>query len=261
MPGGRLVVRLGGELRPEGLGRPPGALGERDDAAAAHLGGCRPRLPGRPRRLPFRQAERDPEHPTLDDEQVRADLTDPPLLVGARSELRVARPLDPPEEAGALLLEAVGQEADGLPDEVRPVRGFVHDDERNAVMMRVYTRSWRMRSESGPPRWVTPGGMSRVPALSKSETFNRIAEKTGLKRQQVREVFDELASIAYKEAKNGFTIPGVGKLVIVDRKARLGRNPATGEQIQIPAKRVLKFRIAKQAKDATLPSKPAAKKK
>ena len=100
-----------------------------------------------------------------------------------------------------------------------------------------------------------------MPALSKSETFNRIAEKTGLKRQQVREVFDELAALSYKEAKNGFTIPGVGKLVVVDRKARKGRNPATGEQIQIPAKRVLKFRIAKQAKDATLPSKSTAKRK
>lgn len=189
------------------------------------------------------------------------DLADPPLLVRARRELRVARPFDRLEEPGTLLLEALGQEADGLLDEVGPVGRFVHDDERHAVMMRMYTHSWRMRSESGPPRWVTRGGMSRVPALSKSETFNRIAEKTGLKRQQVREVFDELAGLAYKEAKNGFTIPGVGKLVIVDRKARLGRNPATGEQIQIPAKRVLKFRIAKQAKDATLPSKSTAKKK
>lgn len=50
----------------------------------------------------------------------------------------------------------------------------------------------------------------------------------------------------------GFTVPGLGKLVLVDRKARMGRNPATGEQIQIPAKRVLKFRIGKQAKDAIL---------
>jgi DNA-binding protein HU-beta len=65
-------------------------------------------------------------------------------------------------------------------------------------------------------------------------------------------VLEELAALAYKEARNGFTFPGVGKLVIVDRKARLGRNPATGETIQIPAKRVLKFRIAKQAKDSTL---------
>lgn len=98
-------------------------------------------------------------------------------------------------------------------------------------------------------------------ALTKSETYNRISEKTGLARKDVRAVMDEMANLAYKEARNGFTIPGVGKLVIVDRKARLGRNPATGEQIQIPAKRVLKFRIAKQAKDATLPGKTAARKK
>lgn len=102
---------------------------------------------------------------------------------------------------------------------------------------------------------------TQVAAITKAETFNRIADKTGLKRTQVREVFDEMANLAYKEAKNGFTIPGIGKLVIVDRKARLGRNPATGAQIQIPAKRVLKFRIAKQAKDATVPAKGAAKKK
>jgi DNA-binding protein HU-beta len=59
-------------------------------------------------------------------------------------------------------------------------------------------------------------------------------------------------SLAYKNAKDGFTIPGLGKLVKVRRKARLGRNPATGETIQIPAKTVLKFRIAKAAKDAVL---------
>ena len=94
-----------------------------------------------------------------------------------------------------------------------------------------------------------------MPALSKTETFSRIADKTGLKKTEVREVFDAMANLAYKEARNGFSIPGIGKLVIVDRKARMGRNPATGEQIQIPAKRVLKFRIAKQAKDATASAK------
>ena len=88
--------------------------------------------------------------------------------------------------------------------------------------------------------------------ISKSETLNRLSEKTQLTKKQVGIVLEELAALAYKEARNGFTFPGVGKLVIVDRKARLGRNPATGETIQIPAKRVLKFRIAKQAKDSTL---------
>ena len=91
-----------------------------------------------------------------------------------------------------------------------------------------------------------------VAGISKSETMNRLSEKTGLTKKQVGEFLDELAGLAYREARNGFTIPGVGKLVIVDRKARMGRNPATGQPISIPAKRVLKFRIAKQAKDAVL---------
>ena len=65
--------------------------------------------------------------------------------------------------------------------------------------------------------------------ISKSETMNRLSEKTGLTKKQVGQFLDELASLAYKEARNGFTIPGVGKLVVVDRKARMGRNPATGQ--------------------------------
>jgi DNA-binding protein HU-beta len=61
-----------------------------------------------------------------------------------------------------------------------------------------------------------------------------------------------MVEMAYKGAKDGFTIPGVGKLVLVRRKARMGRNPATGEAIKIPAKTVVKFRIAKVTKDAVL---------
>jgi hypothetical protein len=61
-----------------------------------------------------------------------------------------------------------------------------------------------------------------------------------------------LATMAYKGAKNGFTVPGLGKLVLVNRKARMGRNPATGETIKIKAKRVVKFRVAKACKDAIL---------
>src|SRR5256885_14617956 len=91
-----------------------------------------------------------------------------------------------------------------------------------------------------------------VAGISKSETLNRLAEKTGMPKKQVATVLEELAMLSYKEARNGFTFPGVGKLVVVDRKARMGRNPATGEAISIPAKRVLKFRIAKQAKDSVL---------
>ncbi|MCG3149030.1 MAG: DNA-binding protein HRL53 [Verrucomicrobiae bacterium] len=88
--------------------------------------------------------------------------------------------------------------------------------------------------------------------LTKSATLSALSAKTGLSKKQVGQVIDELVALSYKEAKNAFTIPGLGKLVLVNRKARLGRNPATGATIQIPAKRVVKFRIAKAAKDAIL---------
>lgn len=88
--------------------------------------------------------------------------------------------------------------------------------------------------------------------LTKSATLSALSAKTGLSKKQVGQVVDELVALAYKEAKNAFTIPGLGKLVLVNRKARLGRNPATGATINIPAKRVVKFRIAKAAKEAIL---------
>jgi len=89
-------------------------------------------------------------------------------------------------------------------------------------------------------------------AKTKSQIMKDLAEKCGMKKKEVLAVVETLVQMAYKEAKNSFTIPGLGKLVVVHRKARIGRNPATGEQIQIPAKRVLKFRIAKAAKLACL---------
>ncbi len=89
-------------------------------------------------------------------------------------------------------------------------------------------------------------------ALSKSQVTATLAEKVGITKKQSAQYLDELAQLSYKNAKNTFTLPGVGKLVLVNRKARIGRNPATGEQIQIPAKRVVKFRVAKAAKDAIL---------
>ncbi len=88
--------------------------------------------------------------------------------------------------------------------------------------------------------------------LTKSATLSALAAKTGLSKKEVSQLMDELIALAYKEAKNSFTIPGLGKLVLVNRKARIGRNPATGATINIPAKRVVKFRIAKAAKDAIL---------
>lgn len=85
---------------------------------------------------------------------------------------------------------------------------------------------------------------------TKNQILTAIAEDTDMTKKDVATVIDSMVQMAYKEAKVGFTIPGLGKLVVVDRKARDGRNPATGEKIRIPAKKVLKFRIAKAAKDA-----------
>jgi len=88
--------------------------------------------------------------------------------------------------------------------------------------------------------------------MTKSQVVSALAEKTGLAKAQVARLLEEQASLAYAEAKNQFTIPGIGKLVLVNRKARVGRNPATGEQIQIPAKKVVKFRVAKVCKESVL---------
>ncbi len=89
-------------------------------------------------------------------------------------------------------------------------------------------------------------------ALTKSELVKALAEVAGITKKQAGAVLEELVNLAYKHAKSGFVIPGLGKLVVVHRKARKGRNPKTGEPIEIPARRVLKFRIAKAAKDAVL---------
>jgi DNA-binding protein HU-beta len=89
-------------------------------------------------------------------------------------------------------------------------------------------------------------------AMTKSKTTNHLAGKLGVSKKQANQFLEELAHLAYKEAKNSFTIPGVGKLVLVNRKARMGRNPQTGAPIKIPARRVVRFRVAKAAKDAIL---------
>ena len=88
--------------------------------------------------------------------------------------------------------------------------------------------------------------------MTKSQVAAYIAEKFDLTKRQGTEILEELAKLAAKEAKRGFTFPGVGKLVVVKRKARMGRNPQTGEAIKIPAKTVLKFRIAKAMKETAL---------
>jgi DNA-binding protein HU-beta len=88
--------------------------------------------------------------------------------------------------------------------------------------------------------------------MTKSQILAGLADKAGISKKQARDCMEALIEMAYKGAKDGFTIPGIGKLVKMKRKARMGRNPATGESIKIPAKTVLKFRIAKAAKDAVL---------
>lgn len=90
--------------------------------------------------------------------------------------------------------------------------------------------------------------------MTKSQTLSALAEKTGLAKKDVATFMDELANLAYSEVKKSgqFVVPGFGKMVKVNRKARMGVNPATGEKIKIAAKTVVKFRLAKAAKEAVL---------
>jgi len=92
-------------------------------------------------------------------------------------------------------------------------------------------------------------------AKTKSQIVAEIAEASKITKKQAAGALETLVAMAYKGAKDGFTIPGLGKLVLVKRNARKGRNPATGEEIKIPAKKVVKFRVAKAAKDAILGAK------
>ena len=99
--------------------------------------------------------------------------------------------------------------------------------------------------------------MAKAPTkpLTKSQIVAELADKSGLTKTAAAQILEIIAQLAYTNANNTFTLPGLGKLVLVDRKARMGRNPATGETIQIKAKRVVKFRVAKAAKDAILGAK------
>jgi DNA-binding protein HU-beta len=93
--------------------------------------------------------------------------------------------------------------------------------------------------------------------MTKSATLAALAEKTNLSKKQIEVVLDETLVLAAREAKKSgqFVLPGFGKLVLANRKARIGRNPQTGEPIKIPAKRVCKFRLAKSLKDTVLGKK------
>jgi len=99
--------------------------------------------------------------------------------------------------------------------------------------------------------------MAEARRMGKTELFSHFADRFDIKRAQAREFFDELQQLSERELKRcgEFVLPGMTKLVVQKRKARTGRNPATGAAIQIPAKTVVKARIAKQLKDSVLSTK------
>ena len=99
--------------------------------------------------------------------------------------------------------------------------------------------------------------MAEARRMGKSELFSHFAERFEVKRTQSREFFDELATLCEKELKRSgeFVLPGMVKLVVQKRKARMGRNPATGEPIKIPAKTRVKATVVKAMKDAVMPRK------
>ncbi|OGD26615.1 MAG: DNA-binding protein [Candidatus Aminicenantes bacterium RBG_13_63_10] len=88
--------------------------------------------------------------------------------------------------------------------------------------------------------------------MTKSQIVAGVAEAAVITKKQADQAIDALVTMAYKNAGEGFTVPGLGKLVLVHRKERQGRNPATGATITIPAKKAVKFRVAKACKDAVL---------
>ena len=94
-----------------------------------------------------------------------------------------------------------------------------------------------------------------MPKMTKSQIAATIAEKAGIKKKEAALVMEELANLAYKEAKNTFVVPGLGKLVLVQRPARkmiMRFGPKAGQEIDVPAKKAVKFRVSKAAKDAIL---------
>lgn len=93
--------------------------------------------------------------------------------------------------------------------------------------------------------------------MTKSQVVSALAERVGIQKKEAAAVLEEIANLATKECKSSgqFVIPGLGKAVKANRKARIGRNPQTGEAIKIPAKTVVKFRLAKAFKDSVVPPK------
>ena len=86
--------------------------------------------------------------------------------------------------------------------------------------------------------------------ITKGEIIDTIAKETGITKKAATGAFDTIVGLVYKNAKNGVTLPGLGKFSVAQRKARKGRNPATGETINIKAKKVVKFKVGKACQDA-----------
>lgn len=89
--------------------------------------------------------------------------------------------------------------------------------------------------------------------MTKGDIIDHLAKKTGTTKKVATQFLEELISLSYREAKKDFTIPGLGKLTVAERKERIGRNPATGQTMVIPAKKVLKFKVSKHAQKAVYP--------
>jgi DNA-binding protein HU-beta len=104
---------------------------------------------------------------------------------------------------------------------------------------------------------LTGGKKMAKKPMTKAQIVSHFAKKFELSKKASAAILDEIAALAVAETKKtgSFTLPGIGKLVLVKRKARMGRNPATGAEIKIPAKTVVKMRIAKAAKEAVVPGR------
>ncbi len=104
--------------------------------------------------------------------------------------------------------------------------------------------------------------MAEVKRMTQTAIVRELAETTGINNRVAKQFMESLAELAVRETKkNGvFVLPGIGRLVRAERKARIGRNPSTGESIKIPAKKVVKFRVAKSVKDSIVPPKKVAAK-
>src|SRR5438270_6946912 len=102
--------------------------------------------------------------------------------------------------------------------------------------------------------------MAEIKKMTQTAIVRELAETAGINNKVAKQFIESLAQLAVRETKkNGvFILPGIGRLVRAERKARTGRNPATGETIKIPAKQVVKFRLAKSVKDAIVPPKKTA---